>query len=147
MVFGMAFVVGTLGILGLASRQAIPRVERLSIDAVGAGEPLKFTESVAGGRLWSQPDGSVSVTLRLTAASSEPGVIAYWVPGDESIGKQLPETNYLLGHVDAASVRRFVVPRVEPGHAGSVVLFGLNQQRVLDHASVELPPAAPRGPA
>lgn len=126
-------------VVGIAARQAVPRVAALPDGLADSSRQFTstewerddvFTQISIPVRLLRERanDGQFAVLFAAPKDFSKPDLIVYWVTGNASIGRVVPEDARLLGAFNSSSL---ALPGEVMDGEGSLILFSLADQEIV----------------
>ena len=81
------------------------------------------------------PGFGVGLEIEPLAAPRRPDVLVYW-SSDSQVSDQLPEKSYLVGRLEGARKQRFPLPPESNRRPGSMYLYSLGHQELVDAAAL-----------
>jgi len=135
MIATLGVAVGTLGVIGLLARRPVPKMVALppAVAEIAFGE-LRVRGSVTLG-----PEGDAWLSMPDAGRLAELRLALYWTDVEARIREALPGRAFWMGAWSGATPAVYRVPSTQPG---TLLLYSLARQEIVDVATVRLPPAA-----
>lgn len=132
--------IGFVAALSARNPVPAPSIPPVETEAGTQGRTLGALQSMPGQslavniQLFSSgtPTSQLSLSIHPNAPLTAPDILAYWHPTTNTALDALPQDAFLLGGLNGVQTRRLTLPAQALERDGTLILYSLAQQRVLN---------------